>query len=165
VSAAIRPATSADVIGVHQVRIAAWAAAYADLMPRTVFESFDAQTATARWRGLLADGSMRALVAEVEAQVVAFCSFGSCRDEELPGVGEIYGLYAHPDRWSTGLGRDLFAAAVSALGTHPMVLWVLRDNVRARRFYEIAGWQADGAARDIALMDAVVLPEVRYRLN
>ena len=37
-------------------------------------------------------------------------------------------------------------------------LWVLRDNARARRFYEGHGWRADGTER---VAGGVV--EVRYR--
>jgi hypothetical protein len=30
------------------------------------------------------------------------------------------------------------------LGMREAVLWVLRDNLRARRFYECLGWTPDG---------------------
>jgi hypothetical protein len=42
------------------------------------------------------------------------------------------------------------------------VLWVLPANARARRFYEIAGWVADGSERTMEVL-GVVVPEVRYR--
>jgi len=38
---------------------------------------------------------------------------------------------------------------------------VLDDNPRARRFYELAGWAPDGAARDIHIFGFDVF-EVRY---
>jgi hypothetical protein len=41
------------------------------------------------------------------------------------------------------------------------ILWVLDDNPRARRFYELAGWAADGTAREIELF-GFRFPEVRY---
>jgi hypothetical protein len=42
------------------------------------------------------------------------------------------------------------------------VLRVLPANARARRFYEIAGWVADGTERTMEVL-GVVVPEVRYR--
>ena len=42
------------------------------------------------------------------------------------------------------------------------MLWVLPANARARRFYEIAGWAADGSERTMEVL-GVVVPEVRYR--
>jgi hypothetical protein len=38
---------------------------------------------------------------------------------------------------------------------------VLNDNPRARRFYELAGWSTDGAAREIHIFGFDV-SEVRY---
>jgi hypothetical protein len=40
--------------------------------------------------------------------------------------------------------------------------WVLPDNARARRFYEVAGWITDGIQRTSEVL-GVVVPEVRYR--
>jgi len=51
-------------------------------------------------------------------------------------------------------------AALSAAGYHEAVLWVLADNGRTRRFYEAAGWAADGAEQAVP---GLGLPEVRYR--
>ena len=41
-------------------------------------------------------------------------------------------------------------------------LWVLEDNPRARRFYELAGWDTDGE-RKAEERWGVRAPEVRYR--
>jgi hypothetical protein len=41
---------------------------------------------------------------------------------------------------------------------------VLEANARARRFYEIAGFRADGSVKDADLYGAT-LPEVRYILR
>jgi GNAT superfamily N-acetyltransferase len=56
-----------------------------------------------------------------------------------------------PDWWSTGTGRalmDQVLTAVRAEGCTRIILWVLRDNRRARRarrFYERAGFRREGA--------------------
>jgi hypothetical protein len=42
------------------------------------------------------------------------------------------------------------------------VLWVLEGDARARRFYEIAGWVADGTERTSEVF-GVTVREVRYR--
>ena len=77
----------------------------------------------------------------------------------------MYAIYAHPEHWSTGLGRALLPAAVAALGGPPAVLWVLEANDRARRFYERAGWRPDGARKQADMLGGVQLPEIRYRLG
>lgn len=42
-----------------------------------------------------------------------------------------------------------------------MFLWVLEQNTRARRFYEAAGFAADGTREPFEVAD-VEVPEVRY---
>jgi ribosomal protein S18 acetylase RimI-like enzyme len=54
-------------------------------------------------------------------------------------------LYVVPEHWSTGAGRRLLDRVLETLiaaGEHRLVLWVLESNVRARRFYERAGFTA-----------------------
>jgi GNAT superfamily N-acetyltransferase len=78
-------------------------------------------------------------------------------------TGEVYALYVAPDWWSTGTGRSLMTAALAALsqgGYRRAVLWVLSGNARARRFYERAGFAADGAENVLAGLGGVL--EVRY---
>ena len=45
-----------------------------------------------------------------------------------------------------------------------MLLWVLVANERARRFYERAGFHADGPVVDFEVGGAT-LPEMRYRYD
>jgi hypothetical protein len=39
----------------------------------------------------------------------------------------------------------------------------VRENDRARRFYEALGWQADGAVRTDTQLTGTAVHEVRYR--
>jgi ribosomal protein S18 acetylase RimI-like enzyme len=78
-------------------------------------------------------------------------------------TGELYALYVAPAWWSAGAGRALMGSVLAALGEARYlraVLWVLADNVRARRFYERAGFAADGATNVLAGLGGVL--EVRY---
>jgi ribosomal protein S18 acetylase RimI-like enzyme len=64
----------------------------------------------------------------------------------------------------SGLGRLLLRAAEQALsdaGHGEAVLWVVAANQRARRFYERAGWYADGAEKRDARL-GFEIHEVRY---
>jgi GNAT superfamily N-acetyltransferase len=64
-----------------------------------------------------------------------------------PGCAELYALYVTPAWWSTGTGRDLMCRVLEETrtgGYQRIVLWVLEQNSRARRFYERAGFRLDG---------------------
>jgi hypothetical protein len=51
---------------------------------------------------------------------------------------------------------------LAAAGFAQATLWVLGTNARARRFYEAAGWSADGMVRTEDFQ-GLRLTEVRYR--
>jgi ribosomal protein S18 acetylase RimI-like enzyme len=90
---------------------------------------------------------------------------GRSREVDLPDAGEIWALYVDPHRWGDGIGRQLLGAGCQHLvgqGHDLAVLWVLSDNLRARRFYELAGWRLDGRHRTDAIGDHPV-HEVRYQ--
>lgn len=160
----VRPARPDDAEAIGNVRMAAWRAAYGHLLPSDFFERFDRAASVARWRAQIVTGRRLALVALGFGGVIGFCSYGPCRDDDLAHAGEVYALYVHPQHWSTGAGRTLLHAAIATFDRHPVVLWVLRDNPRARRFYEIAGLRPDGSSR-LHDLNGTPLPEVRYRLD
>ncbi|GAA0360860.1 hypothetical protein GCM10010319_42950 [Streptomyces blastmyceticus] len=96
--------------------------------------------------------------------VVGWVSFGPYRGAEAD-TGELYALYVHPRLIGTGVGRMLLTAVHTDAVTcdfRTLLLWVLRDNPRARRFYELAGYAPDGAVQ-YDDYDGIPVPEVRYR--
>jgi GNAT superfamily N-acetyltransferase len=75
----------------------------------------------------------------------------------------LYALYLLPAWWSAGVGRALMTSVLDALRGdryRRVVLWVLADNARARRFYERAGFTIDGATNVLIGLGGVL--EVRY---
>jgi ribosomal protein S18 acetylase RimI-like enzyme len=51
---------------------------------------------------------------------------------------------------------------LGSLGYASAVLWVLESNVRARRFYEIAGWNPDGRTKVEMLPEGIEFRKVSY---
>jgi GNAT superfamily N-acetyltransferase len=106
-------------------------------------------------------------VADGAGRVVGFASVGGviAEQSEPEDVGELYTIYVAPDVWGQGVGRALMAAALLRLrneGFGSAILWVLSDNPRTRRFYELAGWSHDGGAKEGEWLGTRVR-EVRYR--
>ena len=161
----VRSATVGDAPALGRVHVRAWRAAYRGQMPDDYLDGLRPQDRAANWeRGLRRDRDRDPiLVAEREGRVVGFAVVRAADDPE--GAGELAAINVDPDHWGTGAGRALLAAAnaeLVRLGFEEAVLWVLPGNHRARRFYEVAGWVADGAERTEEVM-GVVVAEVRYR--
>ena len=170
----IRPLTDADIDALAAMHVRTWQAGYAGIMPAEVLDALDQAAFAERRRSRNAPPGAQTLVAEDGDAIVGFVSFGPhCRepggDEYVDGIGEIYAIYVAPERWGTGAGRALMAAARQALtaaGKAEMRLWVLVENSRARRFYEQAGMAPDGARDTFTPPGGTAeLAEIRYAMR
>ncbi|MFD7231682.1 GNAT family N-acetyltransferase [Streptomyces sp. NPDC059881] len=164
----LRRMTDADCEAVAAVRVGGWRHAYAGLMPQEYLDAMDETADAGRRRAQLAAADRAGvvhLVAEAAGEVVGWGCYGPYREEDTTtGDGEVYALYVRPERIGTGVGRALLTGLLSraeADGRPALLLWVLKDNARARRFYEKAGFTADGAQEPFEVGGAVV-QEVRY---
>jgi GNAT superfamily N-acetyltransferase len=158
----IRPAASNDSETIEAVRVRGWQVAYRHVFPAAELDALPVDGT--RWRARIdkPPPGWATFVAVEDGAVVGFSCVGPSRDEH--GLGELYAIYVHPAAWSTGAGRALLERAEEQLrGEYEVAtLWVLEDNPRARRFYEAAGWTADGAQKAEDRL-GVRAPEVRYR--
>lgn len=157
---AVRRATADDADAIAAVHVRTWQGAYRDVFPPEALDAIAVEPRALAWRAQLAGGPVSAFVDE---ELTGFASVGPSRDEQ--GAGELYAIYVLPERWGSGLARELLAAAeaeLRGLGYAEATLWVLEANPRARGFYESCGWALDGAAKtDVHL--GVDVAELRYR--
>ena len=170
----LRPLTDADIDAVAAMHVRTWQAGYAGIMPAEVLDSLDPAAFAESRRSRNAWPGAQTVVAEDGGTIVGFTSFGPHRKqhggpEVVDGVGEIYAIYAAPERWGTGVGRALMTAArdgLAAAGYTEVRLWVLAENARARRFYERAGMVTDGARGTFTPAGSTAeLAEVRYAMR
>lgn len=161
----VRPATIADAPAIGGLHVRAWRTAYRGVMPDEYLDGLQADDRAAMWAGTLerADPDQAILVVEDGADVVGFAAVGPARG--LDATGELYAINLDPGWWGRGFGSALLAAATEWLRglDHPeAILWVVRENNRARRFYEHHGWSTDGAEKRDEVL-GVTVTEVRYR--
>lgn len=133
------------------VHVQGWREAYGHLLPER-FYGHDALSARrALWQRTLADPVRRDRVRvgrlehETGHEIAGFAMAGPTRedaDHPPPRQEQLFALYIRAAHYGTGLGALLLEAV---LGDRPGLLWVARDNPRARRFYEKHGFRADGA--------------------
>ena len=140
----LREASGEDVPGLAHLHLAAWRKAFPGILPERYLAELSEDGFRARWRELLELRGRTNLVAASESgEMLGFVAFGRSREDAA--ACEIYGLYVHPDSWRAGVGTALMRAALERIGGGLRVLlWVMEDNTRARRFYERAGFSWSG---------------------
>jgi ribosomal protein S18 acetylase RimI-like enzyme len=157
-----RPGDELAMAGVH---VRAWQVAYRGIVPDDVLDAMDVEDRAARYDDDIFTRDDRPFwLADRDGIVVGFCGVGTSRD--VDGEGELYSIYVDPGEWGSGAGTMLMDEALSFLRPRydTATLWVLRDNPRARRFYEKHGWFFDGTEKADE-RPSFVLHEVRYRIT
>ena len=119
-----------------------WRTAYRGLLPADFLDSLSESHYEERWQRTIADQASGVYVAQDGREVVAFASGGRERAGEDGFGGELYAIYVLREAQGRGHGRALVRAVTAGLreiGLSDMIVWVLRDNSAARRFYERLG--------------------------
>jgi ribosomal protein S18 acetylase RimI-like enzyme len=159
----VRTAGIDDAAEIAKVHVASWRSTYRGLMPSDFLESLSEARYEERWRRAITDRSSAVYVAEDDHHVVAFASGGRERAGEDGFSGELYAIYVLSEAQRRGHGRGLVRAVTAGLrqmGLADMIVWVLRDNSAARRFYERLGGVY--VREQPITIGSVVLREVAY---
>jgi GNAT superfamily N-acetyltransferase len=165
----VRRAEVADAASLARINVAAWCAAYADIVPAEHLAGMDTPDRVEIWRERVRAPEPFATFVAVDEQgvIAAYCTVGVLRTVDggrEPGVGELMAIYADPARQGTGAGRAVHDAGVDHLiqqGFDRAGLGVFDANDRARAFYAARGWVPDGETHSFEIAGRVI-PEMRY---
>lgn len=132
-----------DLYEVSSVYEKSWKSAYKGILPQNYLESIP----TGRWAESVNRNGMYNLVVTENGHITGTCGFCRSRWENYSDYGEIVSLYFLPEYTGKGLGKYLLDKAVEELekmGYKSIILWVLEENFRARKFYEKNGFIFSG---------------------
>ncbi len=141
----VREAVSGDAAAIARVHVDTWRTAYAGILPDEFLAGLQYANSEAVWSAAMAAGRPDAslLVAETaQGEVVGFAYGAPEREGDPTYRGEIFAIYVLQAYQGQGAGRRLFTTAARRLrkaGFDAFLLWVLKDNTSARRFYESLG--------------------------
>lgn len=143
----IRKALPEDAARIAGVHVDSWRTTYRGIIADEFLQALSAEDRMQRrqqmWRGFLADPDQFFIfVAEEEGQVVGFVNCMAERENDPHYTGEVGGIYLLEQAQGRGTGRKLMQIAARELMQHghsSMLLWVLKDNLPARKFYEALG--------------------------
>jgi GNAT superfamily N-acetyltransferase len=171
----IRRATLEDAMAIATVHVRSWKAAYPGQIPQGFLDSLHPEDRVEGWQQVLSgtDWPREGVFLLVDAAepsetgpgaestagegpsdgaVLGFSHICPTRDDDLDPAttGEITSIYLAPEAWGAGNGALLMEVSLDEMvagGYETASLWALDTNVRARRFYEIGGWKADGVTK------------------
>jgi len=161
----IRLAEQRDVKLIADVHVRSWQAVYRGHMPDDYLDNLSVVRRAEYWANSLRRDPGGIAVADAQAGIVGFVALDALLDDDAEqDTGEIIAIYLDPANWRHGLGRALMMwSSETARARHwtKMTLWVLRENIQARSFYEALRWKANGKIRTETFGGAE-LTEIRY---
>jgi ribosomal protein S18 acetylase RimI-like enzyme len=163
----ISPAGPSDAADLARVHVRSWRETYRGILPQPALDRMSVSAHARRFRLELTRARVGevTLVAEDPIGAIGYAS-GGLLDAGRAADAEVFTLYVLKAAQGAGVGRALLTSAARALraqGARSLMLSVLTDNVRARRFYERLGGVAFGQAPSVGW--GAALTETTYRWN
>jgi ribosomal protein S18 acetylase RimI-like enzyme len=168
--AQIRIATPDDAAALGAMHVASWRETYQGLLPDNMLASLSVEGRVAAWAKIMrepaTERSTMIYLAEHDATIVGFGSCGAQRTETLKAKGfdgEVSAVYVLREFQKRMIGTQLLRTMSLYLvrrGFKAAALWVLRDNLRARRFYEHLEGKIIAEREEVR--DGAVLIELAY---
>ena len=148
-----------DFVAISRIYASSWRVAYKGIVPQKFLD----ERPDDRWADILRNSSNDNFVMIQNGEYIGTSGVCPARDEKMNGWGEISSIYLLPEYYGKGLGKPLLENSISALiekGYAKIYLWVLEQNMMARKFYEKNGFLPyDSVIINIGGED---LTEVRY---
>lgn len=142
----VRPVRDVDAEALGRVHATCWHETYDHLISKAALEAVSPKRLAELWTHWAAQGpDFRMSAALADGEIIGFVGSGPARDRDTPRIRELYFIYLLDAYHGTGVGQQLFDAAVfEGEGAY---LWVADDNPRAHRFYTRNGFTLDGATQ------------------
>ncbi len=162
----VRGATRADAAAIARLHLDNWRIAYRGIVPDDLLDAITVESRQDHWERVLAvpDGAEFVSVAEdIDGHLLGIASGGPELGGDPHYRGELYVLHVRPDAQGQGVGRALMRAVAERLaadGITTLLVWMLRENYPARRFYAALGGQF--IREQPALFEGMLLMDTGY---
>ncbi len=140
----IRRAELEDIRDISRIHALSWKSAYKGIVPQPYLDGLKEDFWVSGFSTWIKEDVLTARLIFDNGSPVGCIAYGKSRDESLPDWGEIISLYLLPEYFGKGYGRSLILSALEDLkqsGYENICLWVLKNNRRAREFYEKIGFK------------------------
>lgn len=144
-----------------------WQKAYAGIIPDYIIADFTPDNRAKVFEQAITARPEEYYMFTVDGSPSGLAILSKSSEEDQPDyIGEIYAIYFHPDYWGTQATVKAFEFCINRLkelGFTQIHIWVLEDNLRARKFYEKFGFVFDGSTKEIVI--GKPLKEIRYTIR
>ncbi|MGE8204895.1 N-acetyltransferase family protein [Heyndrickxia sp. NPDC080065] len=169
----IRVGTIQDIEGLAKVHYESWLTTYKGIFSDETFKNRTYERVLENWRPRLdnPNSDYQCLLAETDGdEVFAFAECGIERTKKYGIDSELYTIYMLKEYQKNGVGKLLFNQVIEFLkerNFQSLLVWVLKDNQNARKFYEKLGGSliAEQPLGDSGILEVAYAWENIHKIN
>ena len=159
----VRSAVYKDLSRIAEIHVFGWRNAYRGIVTDDfLFNKLSVRNILERYEKIWKMKNDKLYVNEDNEIINGFMIFGCCRDSDKPEAFELYAIYVEPLMLHQGIGRKLlekFESIGIESGYSENIVWVFKENIQARKFYEKMGYKEEGKEQKLEEVNAI---EMRY---
>jgi len=163
----IRKATLKDVNVISNIYALSWKSAYKGIVPQKYLDVLKCNFWVSSFQNWINNNILTAQLINENEMPVGCVAYGKARDVNFANWGEIVSIYLLPDHFRKGYGQKLLQTAIIDMklkGYENCYLWVLKENIKARNFYESNGFICNNDECFCEIMKKQLV-DVRYILT
>lgn len=147
----IRKVQCGDESDLAFIQTESWKAAFANILDAETLRKYtNIGRATEMYQKLLEVNKGNGYILLVDDKPHCIAYWDAARDPEFEGKAELICIHSLPDNWHKGYGSQMLTKVledIKSAGYAETVLWVFRENMRARAFYEANGFELTGISK------------------
>ncbi len=160
----IERARSGDEQILAYIQTESWKSAFINILDEDVLERCtNLEKVTSMYKRLLEQNTGNGYILKVKDKPHCIAWWDKTREKDMPGYAELICIHSLPDNWRKGYGSKMMIRVLSDMalaGYSKVMLWVFKENMRARRFYE-----ANGLSTNEKQKPDIVPIEICYERN
>lgn len=141
----IRKVKKGDSTTLADIQVRSWREAFSHIIPPEFIEKFlDIDYVSGIYERLLKENKGNGYIMEVEGHSHCIAYWDKARNFDTNDMAELICIHSLPDNWRKGYGKIMMERVlcdISLQGYTKVVLWVFKENERARLFYEACGFE------------------------
>ena len=148
----IRKVKQGDADTLAYIQTESWKVAFKGIIDADMLEKCtNIDMVRLMYQRLLDDNKGNGYILTVDDKPHCIAYWDKARDLELAEKAELICIHSLPDNWHKGFGSkmmDVVLEDIKKSGYSEVVLWVFRDNLRARAFYEAKGFVLNDVTKE-----------------
>ncbi|MBC5628970.1 N-acetyltransferase [Clostridium sp. NSJ-6] len=140
----IRKVDAGDANTLAYIQTESWKSAFNRILSKEDLDKYtDVNRAIELYNMLLSENIGNGFILTIDEKPHCIAYWDKTRDDEMEGYSEIICIHSLCDNWGKGYGTvmmNYILRDIKNAGFSKVMLWVFKENNRARKFYENQGF-------------------------